>query len=74
VSCQSKRARIIGRESVKRRYLVEFECSDRPEGLIAYVPAAGDATHAFESMNCPSAAQRGIKCELLAGGTAASPR
>jgi hypothetical protein len=65
VSCQTKRARIVGRESIKRRYLVEFECADRPEGLVAFVPPAGDTVNAFESMNCASAAERGIRCELL---------
>jgi hypothetical protein len=65
VACQAKRARIVGRESIKRRYLVEFECSDRPEGLIAFVPPAGDTTNPFESMNCSTAAQRGIRCELV---------
>ena len=64
VSCESRRARIVGRESVKRRYLVEFECSDRPEGLVAIVPPAGDTVNPFESMNCTAAAERGIRCEL----------
>ena len=64
MSCQTKRARIVGRESIKRRYLVEFECSDRPEGLVAFVPPAGDTVNPFESMSCTSAAERGIRCEL----------
>ena len=64
VSCESRRARIFGRESGKRRYLVEFECSDRPEGLVAIVPPAGDTVNPFESMNCTAAAERGIRCEL----------
>lgn len=64
VSCETRRARVIGRESIKRRYLVEFECSDRPEGLIAYVPAAGDTSNPFEIMSCAAAAQRAIRCEL----------
>lgn len=63
VACATKRARIVGRESIKRRYLVEFECTDRPEGLIAFVPPVGDAVNAFESMSCLTAAQRGIRCE-----------
>ena len=67
VSCQSKRARIVGRESIKRRYLVEFECEDRPEGLVVFVPPAGDTVNSFESMNCLSAAERGVRCELLSG-------
>jgi hypothetical protein len=65
VSCQTKRARIVGRESIKRRYLVEFECADRPEGLVAFVPPAGDTINPFESMTCATAAERGIRCELL---------
>jgi hypothetical protein len=64
VSCNTKRARVVGRESIKRRYLVEFECSDRPDGLVAFVPPAEDKVNAFESMNCVSAAERGIRCEL----------
>jgi hypothetical protein len=74
VSCESKRARIVGRESIKRRYLVEFECADRPEGLIAYVPPAGDTTNPFESMSCAAAAQRGVRCEWTSkeGAPAAS--
>jgi hypothetical protein len=66
LGCQTKRARIVGRESIKRRYLVEFECSDRPEGLVAFVPPAGDTVNAFESMDCASAATRGIRCEFVA--------
>lgn len=65
VACLTKRARIFGRESIKRRYVVEFECSDRPEGLVAYVPPVGDSVNTFESMSCPSAAERGIQCTLL---------
>jgi hypothetical protein len=76
VSCESTRARIIGRESIKRRYLVEFECADRPEGLVAYVPAASDTSNAFDSMSCAAAAERAIRCELTGKGDAAaiSPR
>lgn len=74
VTCQTLRARIIGRESIKRRYLVEFECSDRPEGLVAFVPAAGDTANSFESMDCASAVQRGVHCKLLASGGSKPPR
>jgi hypothetical protein len=68
VSCESKRARIIGRESIKRRYLVEFECADRPDGLVAYVPSAGDTANSFESMSCVQAAARAIRCEWSGPG------
>jgi hypothetical protein len=67
VLCETRRARIVGRESIKRRYVVEFECVNRAEGLIAFVPAAGDSVNPFESMSCVSAAARGIRCELLSG-------
>ncbi len=72
VNCQTKRARIVGRESIKRRYLVEFECTEHPEGLIAYVPPFGDTVNLFESMNCAIAAQRGIRCEWVPAEDAAS--
>jgi hypothetical protein len=64
VSCETKRARIVGRESIKRRYLVEFECAGQPQGLVAMVPASGDTVNSFESMNCQTAAGRGIHCQL----------
>jgi hypothetical protein len=65
VPCQVKRARIVGRESIKRRYVVEFECEDRPQGLIAFVPAAGDTVNPLEPLDCPAAAARGIKCQFV---------
>jgi hypothetical protein len=65
VSCGTRRARIVGRESIKRRYVVEFECEARPEGLIAFVPAEGDTVNAFETLNCVAAASRGIHCQFL---------
>jgi hypothetical protein len=72
VTCLTKRARIVGRESIKRRYLVEFECTDRPEGLIAFVPPVGDTVNPFESMSCAVAAERGIRCEWVSAPGAAS--
>jgi hypothetical protein len=67
LSPQPQPTAIVGRESIKRRYVVEFECVNRAEGLIAFVPAAGDSVNPFESMSCVSAAARGIRCELLSG-------
>jgi hypothetical protein len=72
VNCQTKRARIVGRESIKRRYLVEFECADHPEGLITFVPPVGDTVNSFESMSCAEAAQRGIRCEWVPAEGASS--
>jgi hypothetical protein len=65
VTCESRRARIVGRESIKRRYVVAFECDGLPEGLIAFVPAEGDTVNAFESINCVTAASRGIHCQFV---------
>lgn len=73
IACQVKRARIVGRESIKRRYVVEFECTDRAGGLVAFVPPADDTVNAFESMDCASAAGQGIRCELLPGAPPANP-
>jgi hypothetical protein len=71
VSCESKHARIVGRESIKRRYLVDFDCKDHPEGLVAIVPPADDTTNKFETMNCATAATRGVQCQFTAKGNLA---
>jgi hypothetical protein len=68
VSCETKQARIVGRESIKRRYLVEFQCTERPQGLVAIVPAAGDTTNTFEALDCDAAALRGVRCQFKADG------
>jgi hypothetical protein len=65
VACDVRKARVIGRESVKRRYVVEYECPQQPRGLVAYVPAPGDTVNAFESMDCDAAAQRKLACQFV---------
>jgi hypothetical protein len=64
VSCNAKQARIAGREKIKRRYIVEFQCDHQPQGLVVYVPTAVDTTNLFESMDCAAAAIRGITCQF----------
>jgi hypothetical protein len=64
VSCDVKKARVIGRESIKRRYVVEYQCPQQPHGLVAYVPPAGD-NNPFESMDCDAAALRKIACQFV---------
>lgn len=66
VSCDVKKARVVGRESIKRRYVVEYQCPQRPQGLVAYVPSPGDTTSSFESMDCAAAAERKITCQFSA--------
>ena len=65
ISCEVKKARVIGRESIKRRYLVEYLCPQQPRGLVAYVPSAGDAVNTFESIDCNAAAERKITCQFV---------
>jgi hypothetical protein len=65
VSCEVKKARIVGRESIKRRYIVEYQCPQQPRGLVAYVPSGGDAVNPFESIDCDAAAVRKIACQFV---------
>ena len=64
VSCDTKQARLVGREKIKKRHIVEFQCDQKPQGLVVYVPADGDATNLFESIDCAAAATRGISCQF----------
>jgi len=64
-TCDVKKARVIGRESIKRRYLVEYQCPQLPQGLVAYVPSPGDTVNAFESIDCAAAAERKIACQFV---------
>lgn len=65
VACDVKKARIVGRESIKRRYVVEYQCPQHPQGLVAYVPSPADTTSSFESMDCTAAAERKITCQFV---------
>jgi hypothetical protein len=66
VSCDVKKARVVGRESIKRRYIVEYQCPQQPQGLVAYVPSPGDTASLFESMDCAAASVRKIACQFVA--------
>lgn len=63
VSCDVLQARIVGREKIRRRYVVEFQCRDNPNGLVAFVPPDSTNAKDFESMDCIAAAVRGVRCE-----------
>jgi hypothetical protein len=65
VSCNVKKARVVGRESIKKRYIVEYQCPQQPHGLVAYVPSPGDTAGAFESMDCAAATERKISCQFV---------
>ena len=63
VQCDVAQARIVGREKIRRRYVVEFECRDVPSGVVAFVPPPDAAADTFESMDCTAALVRGVTCE-----------
>jgi hypothetical protein len=54
---------VIGQENAKKRYVVEFQCTQQPKGLIAYIPLSGN-TAPFETLDCEAASKRGAKCTL----------
>lgn len=54
---------VIGQENAKKRYVVEFQCTQQPKGLIAYIPLSGN-TAPFETLDCAAASKRGAKCTL----------
>jgi len=53
---------VIGQDA-KKRYVVEFMCLQRPKGLVAYIPLAGN-TAPFEVIDCTAARKRGTMCTL----------
>ncbi len=63
VACSVEQVRVIGQESIKKRYVVEFQCPQQPKGLVAYIPLA-DNTNKFETINCLDAAKHGLSCKL----------
>lgn len=64
VPCSVEATRVIGRETVKQRHVVEFKCKEQPNGLVAFIPLEG-STAPFESMDCSQAGARArIICTL----------
>ena len=58
-----KTTRVVGQENFKKRYVVEFQCTEQPKGLVAYIPLTG-TPEPFESVDCATAAKRGTICLL----------
>lgn len=54
---------VIGQETAKKRYVVEFVCPEQPKGLVAFIPLEGSKSP-FESMDCNAAAKRSALCKL----------
>lgn len=55
----------FGQETIQKRYVVEFKCTQQSAGLVTYIPLA-DAKAPFEAIDCAAAAKRGVKCTLTA--------
>jgi hypothetical protein len=64
VTCDAtdKTMHVIGQDA-KKRYVVEFVCSQQPKGLVAYIPLEGNSA-SFETLDCIAAGKRGTKCTL----------
>ena len=56
--------RVIGQENAKKRYVIEFQCSQQPKGLVAFIPLAGSTSAPFEAIDCKTAVKRGVVCAL----------
>lgn len=67
VPCAVKtdKMRVVGQETAKKRYVVEFLCPEQPKGLIAFIPLTG-STAPFEALDCKAAAKRSASCRLTA--------
>jgi hypothetical protein len=67
VSCNAENLRLVGKETVKQRHVVEFKCPEQqPNGIVAFIPLEGNSAP-FETMDCPKAASRyHIICTLTA--------
>ncbi|GAA0566501.1 hypothetical protein [Rhizomicrobium electricum] len=55
--------RLHGQETNLKRFVVEFKCSQHPQGLVAYLPLNG-VKAPFEVVDCAGAAKRGVTCAL----------
>jgi hypothetical protein len=64
VACSVEDTRIVGRQNVSKRHVVEFKCGEHPEGLVAFIPLE-DSTAPFETMSCTDAGfKQHIICSL----------
>jgi len=63
VACDVSDMRVVGQESVMKRYVAEFQCRQQPKGLVAFIPLNGN-TAKFEALDCAAAAKRSVTCTL----------
>jgi len=57
--------KVLGKESTKQRYIIEFKCPQQPNGLVAFIPLEGN-TNKFETVDCAGIKKYGIACKLTA--------
>ena len=63
VKCTVNQSRVVGQETNRKRYVVEFQCPEHPEGVVAFIPT-GDNTNKFETMDCAHAVAQHVLCEF----------
>jgi len=63
VSCTIGQFRLLGQEEQRKRYVVEYRCTDQPAGAVAFIPLR-DNTEAYESMDCAKAVRSGVLCSF----------
>lgn len=63
IPCNGTEFRLLGKDS-RQRDVVEFTCSDRPTGLVAFIPQAGAPSTDITSFDCFEAEGRSLKCQL----------
>lgn len=62
-ACTVANMRVVGRENVLKRHVVEFKCPEQPKGLVAFIPL-GTNTAKFQTTDCATAAKAGIVCKI----------
>lgn len=62
-ACTVTDMRVVGRETVRKRHVVEFLCPEQPKGLVAFIPL-GANPNKYQAVDCPTAAKAGVICKL----------
>lgn len=55
--------KVLGKEGLKQRYVVEFKCPQQPKGLVAFIPLEGNSNK-FETVDCQGIKKHGVSCKL----------
>ncbi len=63
VSCKIDQIQIMGQETTRKRYVIEYRCAEHTESTVALIPAAGN-TNPYETLDCAKAVQMGVICSL----------